>query len=103
MNRQDAFALAYGDACLTELRRDPATVLQVSARNQALFASNGLGHQRYVERRRDLLALGIDSLSTVVLAGTDEGQALRSTAPFAGVLSQDAVRSIRAASKEVAR
>ncbi len=81
MNRQDAFALAYLDACLTELRRDPATVLQVSARNRSRAPA-------ICREVRDLLAQGIDSLSKVVLAERPH---------LPGGLSQDAVRTIRAA------
>lgn len=42
----------------------------------------------YIERLRELLSQGQDTMRAVFLSLTDEGQVLRSVHPFAGLLSQ---------------
>lgn len=72
--------------CLDAMRADPARVRALAASHLDLLERTGSCGRPWVERWRALIALPPDEIARIALADTDEGQGLRATAPFPGVL-----------------
>ena len=94
-NRHDRFAFLYVQACLNVMKQSPIAAQQLAHRNLSLFSQQGIGNPRYIKRWNDLLDMVPDKIVSIVMAQTDEGQVLRSTAPFAGMLSQGEILRLR--------
>ncbi|MBF0305947.1 MAG: hypothetical protein HQL41_09910 [Alphaproteobacteria bacterium] len=72
--------------CLDAMRDDPERVRAIAARHLDLLERNDTCGRSWIERWRGLLKLSPDEIASIALAETDEGQGLRATAPFPGVL-----------------
>jgi hypothetical protein len=91
MNRQrqiDAFLQSAHRLALAKLRREPERALEVRALIARWRERRGPGRSdRYLDEWEQLLALPIDELERTVCADNDHAAALRSSSPFAPLLS----------------
>ena len=100
----DEFALAYHRAVAERLRAEPEAVLEHARQNLRRWAEGdvfGPGEQASLEEWRELLdEEGVDVLVELMTDASDEGQRLRSSSPFVGVLSPEERLEILAACEQ---
>ena len=100
----DEFALAYHRAVADRLRAEPAAVLGHARRNLDRWTEGdafGPGDLASLEEwRRILDEADVDQLVGVITDASDEGQRLRSSSPFVGVLSPEERLEILAACEQ---
>lgn len=94
-NEGDLQSLALAKAVAAKLRADPA-LLQVGIKNIERWRMQGNQAPVYTEWL-SLLGKGVEAVCAILEAPTDEGQRLRSSNPFPGVLSQEERMEIRKA------
>lgn len=94
-NSNDLQSLALAKAVAVKLRADPA-LLQIGINNIERWRSQGNEAPVYSEWL-SLLGKGLEAVCAVLEAPTDEGQRLRSSNPFPGVLTQEERMEIRKA------
>ena len=85
----------YCDHAIEALAREPKRVLEIALANVALWERERTCSPYYVETWRLLLMKPPEEIRKIVLADTDEGQALCANHPFAGVFSVTEARAIR--------
>jgi hypothetical protein len=87
----DAFALAYHRAVAERLRRDPETVIGHARLNLCRWMEGGGfgdGERQALEEWRGIIdSSDVARLIEIITAQSDEGQRLRSSTPFIGVLT----------------
>lgn len=87
--REDRRSWLLNAAALRKAEADwPRAVVLIES-NLIRMEAAGWTSPLYIERCRVLLAEGIESMRSVFLALTDEGQVLRSVHPFAGLLTHE--------------
>ena len=100
----DEFALAYHRAVADRLRAEPEAVLEHARRNLDRWEEGGafgLGDLASLEEwRRILDEEDVNRLIEVITDTSDEGQRLRSSSPFVGVLSPEERLEILAACEQ---
>ena len=100
----DEFALAYHRAVADRLRAEPSAVLEHARRNLDRWTEGdafGPGDLASLEEwRRILDEAEVDQLVEVITDVSDEGQRLRSSSPFVGVLSPEERLEILAACEQ---
>jgi hypothetical protein len=89
LNRSDARSRALMEAALTHLRSDPDRTLRIARRNLTRTLAASPASRVHVEQWTELLSAPVDfrQVEEQALAWTDKGQVLRSTSPFAGILT----------------
>jgi hypothetical protein len=89
----DEFALAYHRAVADRLRAEPTAVLAHARRNLDRWTEGdafGPGEQASLEEwRRIVDEADVGRLIEIITDASDEGQRLRSSSPFVGVLSPE--------------
>ena len=97
----DEFVLAYHRAVAERLRAEPEAVLEHARRNLSRWAEGdafGAGEQVPLEEWQGILGeADVDRLIEIMTDASDEGQRLRSSSPFVGVLSPEERLEILAA------
>jgi excisionase family DNA binding protein len=89
-------------ALIPKVVNDPDTVLSVARRNLARQRQSGSTHNTaYTDEWEVILDAGVGRVIEALLDPSDHGATLRSCTPFSGVLSQEEVRSIKKAYREV--
>ncbi len=87
----DAFALAYHRAVAERLRRDPETVVGRARQNLRRWIEGGGfgdGEGQALEEWRGIIdSSDVERLVEIITDPSDEGQRLRSSSPFVGVLT----------------
>ena len=100
----DEFALAYHRAVAERLRAAPEAVLERACRNLDRWMDGdafGAGEQASLEEWRGILGgADVDRLIEIMTDTSDEGQRLRSSSPFVGVLSPEERLEILAACEQ---
>jgi hypothetical protein len=100
----DEFALAYHRAVAVRLHAEPEAVLEHARRNLDRWAEGdafGPGELTSLEEwRRILDEVDVERLVEVITDPSDEGQRLRSSSPFVGVLSPEERLEILAACEQ---
>ena len=100
----DEFALEYHRAVAGRLRAEPEAVLERARRNLKRWAEGdafGAGEQASLEEWRGILAeAGVERLTEIMTDTSEEGQRLRSSSPFVGVLSPEERLEILAACEQ---
>ena len=100
----DEFALAYHRAVADRLRAEPAAVLEHARRNLDRWTEGdafGPGDLAPLEEwRRVLEEADVGRLIEIITDASDEGQRLRSSSPFVGVLSPEERLEILAACEQ---
>lgn len=101
-NASDRRALEMCRLAFEKYRRDPDAIgaharTQIAGWRRARTCSPW-----YWERWTELLQRGIDECEQVVMADTDEGQALRANNPFPGLFTRDERTRILEAGREKA-
>jgi hypothetical protein len=86
----DRFRRAYLEAVFHRLQGPEGIGIRKKAEELiALWDTQPHADPYYAIRWRQLLAMPLPAMRAVVLASTEEGERLRHTQPFAGVLSED--------------
>jgi excisionase family DNA binding protein len=89
-------------ALIPKVVNDPDTVLGIARRNLARQRQSGSTHSAvYIDEWESILDAGVGRVIEAFLDPSDHGATLRSCTPFTGVLSQDEVRSIKKAYREL--
>jgi hypothetical protein len=87
----DAFALAYHRAVAERLRRDPESVVGHARQNlRRWMEGGGFGDEegQALEEWRGIIdSSDVERLVEIITDPSDEGQRLRSSSPFVGVLT----------------
>jgi hypothetical protein len=100
----DEFALAYHRAVAERLRAEPETVLERARRNLNRWTEGdafGAGELASLEEWRRILGeADVERLVEIMTDSSDEGQRLRSSSPFVGVLSPEERLEILAACEQ---
>jgi hypothetical protein len=100
----DEFALAYHRAVAERLRAEPEAVLERARRNLHRWAEGdafGPGELASLEEWRRILGeADVARLIEIMTDTSDEGQRLRSSSPFVGVLSPEERLEILAACEQ---
>jgi hypothetical protein len=96
----EARALAICRAGFEKLVEDDGTLRSKALALIELWERKRTCSPYYPKRWRELLAMPLDEARTIVLAPTDEGQALRSASPFAGFFSNAERRQFHRAASE---
>jgi hypothetical protein len=100
----DDFALAYHRAVADRLRAEPEAVLEHARRNLHRWTEGdtfGPGDLASLEEWRRILGeVDVDRLTEIITDASDEGQRLRSSSPFVGVLSPEERLEILAACEQ---
>src|SRR4051812_21111398 len=100
----DEFALAYHHAVAERLRAEPEPVLERARRNLNRWTEGdafGPGDLASLEEWRQILdEEGVGRLIEIITDPSDEGQRLRSSSPFVGVLSPEERLEILAACEQ---
>ena len=100
----DEFARAYHRAVADRLRAEPLVVLEHARRNLDRWTKgNAFGPGELAsldEWRRILEVEDVDRLVEIITDASDEGQRLRSSSPFVGVLSPEKRLEILAACEQ---
>jgi hypothetical protein len=100
----DEFALAYHRAVAERLRARPEAILEHAWRNLKRWIEGdafGPGEQASVEEWFEILDEEcVDRLVEIMTDSSDEGQRLRSSSPFVGVLSPEERLEILAACEQ---
>jgi hypothetical protein len=100
----DEFALAYHRAVAERLRAEPETVLERARRNLNRWTegdSFGAGELASLEEWRRIIGeADVERLVEIMTDSSDEGQRLRSSSPFVGVLSPEERLEILAACEQ---
>jgi hypothetical protein len=85
-----------------KLVNDPDVVLGIARRDLARQRDTGSPRSAaYIREWESILEAGVGRVIEAFLDQSDHGATLRSCTPFMGVLSQDEVRSIKKAYREV--
>ncbi len=84
-NFVDLFSLALHLAVAEKLRRNPQDVLRIARNNLARWSKNK--NSALLEWQNILEIKTPEEIVKIITEDTDEGQRLRSSSPFAGVLS----------------
>lgn len=89
----DYFALACHRAVAERLRHAPEVVVQTARENLARWMASGVfdkGEMRALSEWENILnESNVEELIAIITEDSDEGQRLRQSTPFAGVLSED--------------
>jgi hypothetical protein len=89
----DYFALACHRAVAERLRREPETIIKIARENLARWKASGVFDKGEVlslsEWEKILNESNVEELIAIITEDSDEGQRLRQSTPFAGVLSED--------------
>jgi hypothetical protein len=97
----DDFALTYHRAVAGRLRAEPEAVLEHARQNLNRWTEGdafGPGEQASLEEWQGILGeADVDRLIEIMIDTSDEGQRLRSSSPFVGVLSPEERLEILAA------
>ena len=100
----DEFALAYHHAVAERLRAEPDAVLEHARRNLDRWTAGdafGPGDLASLEEWQRILGeADVNRLVEVITDASDEGQRLRSSSPFVGVLSPEERLEILAACEQ---
>lgn len=100
----DEFALAYHRAVAERLRAEPEAVLERARRTLSRWAEGdafGAGERASLEEWQVILGVAdVDRLIEIMTDTSDEGQRLRSSSPFVGVLSPEERLEILAACEQ---
>jgi excisionase family DNA binding protein len=89
-------------ALIPKVVNDPDAVLGIARRNLARQRQSGSARNAaYTDEWESILDAGVGHVIEAFLDLSDHGATLRSCTPFTGVLSQDEVRSIKKAYREV--
>ena len=100
----DEFALAYHRAVADRLRAEPEAVLERARRNLHRWTEGdafGPGELASLEEWQRILGeADVDRLVEIITDTSDEGQRLRSSSPFVGVLSPEERLEILAACEQ---
>lgn len=83
-------------------RRDPDAIRAHAREQITAWRRERTCSPWYWQRWTELLLCSIDECERVVMANTDEGQALRANNPFPGLFTQDERARIREAGREKA-
>ena len=94
MNFSDRFSLSLHQRVAEKLRADPAQVLSVANENLDRWLSkngfaSGPERRALLEWKAILEGSSTFEIESIITADNDEGQRLRSSSPFAGVLSEN--------------
>lgn len=94
MNFSDRFSLSLHRRIAAKLREDPVKVLSVANENLKRWLAKesfAFGPERttLLEWKNILDSSKPREIETMIVSETDEGQRLRSSSPFAGILSQN--------------
>lgn len=85
----DEFSLRLHQAVAERLRRNPSGILQTARENlERWLAAQGDDVAALLEWKNLLETVAPEKLARIITQKTDEGQRLRSSSPFAGVLSE---------------
>jgi hypothetical protein len=88
-NREDSQSFALTQAALIQAAKSwPAARVTIAA-NLATMRRTESCSTKYLKRWEELLDQGLDRLSEVVLAETDEAQVLCSVFPLSGILPEE--------------
>ncbi len=92
MNFSDRFSLSLHRRVAQKLREDPAKVLSVANENLERWLAKdsfAFGPERgaLLEWKKIMEDLAPHEIERIIVAETDEGQRLRSSSPFAGILT----------------
>jgi hypothetical protein len=102
----DALALAYHRAVAMRLRAEPEAVIRVARENLARWLSSGsfdAGTAASLHEWEELLDTSdSEQLIAVITEESDQGQRLRQSSPFAGVLTDEERLEIMAACERAA-
>ena len=85
----------YCSRAIDALARDTDRVMEIALANVALWERERTCSWYYIDTWRALLAKRPEDIREIVLADTDEGQALCSNHPFAGIFTLAEARAIR--------
>jgi hypothetical protein len=100
----DDFALAYHLAVAERLRAEPEAVLERARQNLNRWMEGdafGAGEQASLEEWQGIIGeADVDRLIEIMTDASDEGQRLRSSSPFVGVLSPEERLEILAACEQ---
>lgn len=92
MNFVDLFNLMLHRAVAEKLRQNETKVLQIARNNlkRWLASESFAGNERFtlLEWKEILETYAPEEICKIIIQDTDEGQRLRSSSPFAGVLSE---------------
>lgn len=94
----DYLALLYHREIAKRLRKEPEAVLNQARDNlrRWLKIHEGTNTVRALEEWQELIdALSVSELIAVIIEDSDEGQRLRSSTPFVGILSDSERKEIR--------
>lgn len=83
----DYLSLEYGKAVASKLRLDPA-LIQFALDNISRWKQQGVDTPAYVEWL-EILQRPVESVCLILESESENSQRLRSSNPFAGLLSQD--------------
>jgi hypothetical protein len=102
----DALALAYHRAVAARLRTEPKAVIEVARENIARWLSSGsfdAGTAASLHEWEEILdTSNSEQLMAVITEESDEGQRLRQSSPFAGVLTDEERLEIMTACEQAA-
>lgn len=89
----DGLALAYHRAVAVRLREEPGAVVRAARENLARWLASGSFDSGTAAALREWLSIldasTTEELLALLTAETDEGQRLRQSSPFAGVLTEE--------------
>lgn len=88
-------------AVVSKVVNDPDAVLGIARRNLARQRESGSHSAHYTREWESIVEAGVGRVIEAFLDPSDHGATLRSCTPFTGVLSQDEVRKIKNAYREV--
>ena len=90
-NFSDRYSLSLHQAVAERLRTEPAAVLRIARDNLKRWLSSGAfdraERSALFEWQEILIEGRPETIISIITADSDEGQRLRSSSPFAGVLS----------------
>ena len=93
MNFSDRFSLSLHRRIAAKLRDDPVKILRVANENLKRWLANdsfafGPERRALLEWKKIIENSAPREIESIITAKTDEGQRLRSSSPFAGVLNE---------------
>jgi len=96
MNFSDRYSLSLHRRVAEKLRSNPAKVLSVASENLNRWLAKdsfafGPERRALLEWKKILESSSPREIESIITAATDEGQRLRSSSPFAGILTEKEV------------
>lgn len=91
-NKNDLLSLAFGKAVAQKLRGDPS-LLSVGIQNVKKWKSQGVGDSVYDEWLV-IIGRGVDAVCQILTSEDEEGQRLRSSSVWPGILTQEERKEI---------